>query len=168
MQKSNFESLLSLFQFFSLQLKEFSTNKSIKLSKIFSITWITFIFPTRYHSSPLLWPPLSEFPYRQREDSFYTYVKLYVMYYIKLIWNSIISSKLFNKIIIQVKPPPSLLEYLPLAVLANGCQTAFTNLRLCCPLALGPKVKDRLTLMGTKVVDRVTQEIFENRPFQNF
>jgi hypothetical protein len=40
---------------------------------------------------------------------------------------------------------------------ANGCQTAFSNLRLCCPLALGPLVKRRLTISGQKVVERVTQ-----------
>jgi len=58
---------------------------------------------------------------------------------------------------VSLQPPTSLLEFIPLAVLANGCQTAFTNLRLCCPIALAPKVKGRLTIMANLVIERIIQ-----------
>ena len=70
---------------------------------------------------------------------------------------SLFSAPVSTAVGVSIQPPPTLLEYLPLAVIANGCQTAFTNLRLCCPLALGPRVKRRLTLLGQKVVERITQ-----------
>ena len=62
-----------------------------------------------------------------------------------------------GRIGVSLQPPTSLLEFIPLAVLANGCQTAFTNLRLCCPIALAPKVKGRLTRMANLVIERIIQ-----------
>jgi hypothetical protein len=70
---------------------------------------------------------------------------------------SLFSAPVSTAVGVSIQPPPTLLEYLPLAVIANGCQTAFTNLRLCCPLALGPTVKKRLTLLGQRVVQRITK-----------
>lgn len=43
-----------------------------------------------------------------------------------------------------LSPPSSLLEFPPLAVYLNNILTAFNDLRLCCPVALAPRVASTL------------------------
>ena len=63
----------------------------------------------------------------------------------------------FLAIGVSLQPPPSLLEFPPFAMLANGMQAGFSSLRSCCPLALGPSVRKRLTQTTDLIISEITK-----------
>jgi len=70
---------------------------------------------------------------------------------------SLFSTPIASAIGVSLQPPPSLLEFPPFAMLANGMQAGFSSLRSCCPLALGPSVRKRLTQTTDLIISEITK-----------